>query len=67
MSFRSVEKVVLSRWQSEGRGAKVRRSIGGANLRLVAFLPSPSFVGSPRGGGLKSGESGGALGEQISG
>ena len=36
--------------RGEGRGAKVGRSIGGANLRLVAFLPSLPFVGSPRGG-----------------
>jgi len=36
-SFRSraVDGVVLSRWQSEGMGARVRRSIGGAQLPNV--------------------------------
>ena len=33
MVKRLVEKVVLSQWQSEGRGARVRRSIGRPELR----------------------------------
>jgi hypothetical protein len=35
-----VEKVLLSVWQGEGRGARVRRSIGrpGGNVRKLFFL-----------------------------
>ena len=32
---RSVEKVILSKWQNEGRGARVRRSIGRSELRYL--------------------------------
>jgi hypothetical protein len=33
MRLRSVKTAVLSRWQGEGRGARVRRSIGRPELR----------------------------------
>jgi len=53
MSLRTIEKVVLSRWQAEGRGAKVRRSIGGANLRnLDPFLLLDEFDGGEDGSGF---------------
>lgn len=35
MKLRTVVNVVLSRWQSEGRGARVRRSIGRTELRYL--------------------------------
>jgi hypothetical protein len=38
MRVRSVKTVVLSRWQSEGKGARVRRSIGRPELRSVHLL-----------------------------
>ena len=42
-----VSKVVESRWQSEGRGARVRRSIGRPELRnLDPFLLLDEFEGS---------------------
>jgi hypothetical protein len=49
MRLRSVKTAVLSRWQGEGRGARVRRSIGRPELRYhiydfyrnVAVLPVP--------------------------
>ena len=41
---KSVTKVVESRWQSEGRGARVRRSIGRPELRnLDPFLMLDEF------------------------
>ena len=44
---KSVRKVVESRWQSEGRGARVRRSIGRPELRnLDPFLMLDEFEGS---------------------
>lgn len=48
---RSVVKSVLSQWQSEGRGAKVRRSIGRQELRnLDPFLLLDEFQGTAPGG-----------------
>ncbi len=38
MRVRTVKTVVLSRWQSEGKGARVRRSIGRPELRSVYLL-----------------------------
>jgi hypothetical protein len=38
MRIRTVKTVVLSRWQSEGKGARVRRSIGRPELRSVYLL-----------------------------
>jgi hypothetical protein len=38
MRLRTVKTVVLSRWQSEGKGARVRRSIGRPELRSVYLL-----------------------------
>jgi len=44
---KQVSKVVLSKWQSEGRGARVRRSIGRQELRnLDPFLLLDEFEGS---------------------
>lgn len=44
---RTVTKSVLSQWQSEGRGAKVRRSIGRPELKnLDPFLLLDEFQGS---------------------
>ena len=44
MSCKTVTKVVESRWQSEGRGARVRRSIGRKELRnLDPFLMLDEF------------------------
>jgi len=52
MKGRSVAKVVLSKWQSEGRGARVRRSIGRQELRnLDPFLLLDEFEGSGKDGG----------------
>lgn len=48
---RKVLKSVLSQWQSEGRGAKVRRSIGRQELRnLDPFLLLDEFQGTAPGG-----------------
>ena len=45
MKCRSLSKVVLSKWQSEGRGARVRRSIGRPELRnLDPFLMLDEFI-----------------------
>ena len=45
--LKQVKKVVLSKWQSEGRGARVRRSIGRPELRnLDPFLLLDEFEGS---------------------
>ena len=42
-----IEKVVESRWKSEGRGAKVRRSIGRPGIgQIDPFLMLDEFVGS---------------------
>ena len=47
MSFKRIIKVVESKWQSEGRGAKVRRSIGRPELRnLDPFLLLDEFQAS---------------------
>ena len=44
---KDVKQVVESKWQSEGRGAKVRRSIGRPELRnLDPFLMLDEFQGS---------------------
>jgi len=47
MPFKRLIKVVESKWQSEGRGAKVRRSIGRPELRnLDPFLMLDEFQGN---------------------
>ena len=47
MTMKRVSKIVLSKWQSEGRGARVRRSIGRPELRnLDPFLLLDEFEGS---------------------
>jgi len=52
MKCRTLSKVVLSKWQSEGRGARVRRSIGRQELRnLDPFLMLDEFEGSGKDGG----------------
>ena len=44
---RSIEKVVESKWQSEGRGARVRRSIGLRDIgQIDPFLMLDEFTGS---------------------
>ena len=46
-----VEKVLLSVWQSEGRGAKVRRSIGRRELKnLDPVLMLDEFAGNANDG-----------------
>jgi len=46
-STKKVTQVVESKWQSEGRGARVRRSIGRPELRnLDPFLMLDEFEGS---------------------
>ena len=47
MPFKRLIKVVESKWQSEGRGARVRRSIGRPELRnLDPFLMLDEFQGN---------------------
>jgi len=47
MSVRTIKKVVLSKWQNEGRGARVRRSIGRSELKnLDPFLLLDEFEGN---------------------
>lgn len=47
MTSKSVIQTVESRWQSEGRGARVRRSIGRPELRnLDPFLMLDEFQGN---------------------
>ena len=51
MRAKSVQKVVESQWQSEGRGAKVRRSIGRPELKnLDPFLLLDEFSGNANDG-----------------
>lgn len=51
MKLKTVEKVVKSVWQSEGRGARVRRSIGRQELRnLDPFLMLDEFSGNAKDG-----------------
>ena len=51
MGLKTVQKVVESKWQSEGRGAKVRRSIGRAELKnLDPFLLLDEFSGNAKDG-----------------
>ena len=51
MSSKSISRVVESKWQSEGRGARVRRSIGRYELRnLDPFLLLDEFEGDSRNG-----------------
>jgi hypothetical protein len=46
-----VEKVLLSVWQGEGRGARVRRSIGRRELtNLDPFLMLDEFAGNANDG-----------------
>ena len=50
-TMRGVRAVVESKWQSEGRGARVRRSIGRPELRnLDPFLMLDEFEGSRKEG-----------------
>ena len=51
MSFKRIIKVIESKWQNEGRGAKVRRSIGRHELRnLDPFLLLDEFQGNANDG-----------------
>lgn len=51
MISREIEKAVLSKWQGEGVGARVRRSIGTWELpRLDPFLMLDEFAVKPPGG-----------------
>ena len=51
MGLKTVQKVVESKWQSEGRGAKVRRSIGRAELKnLDPFLLLDEFSSNAKDG-----------------
>lgn len=51
MGLKTVQKVVESKWQSEGRGAKVRRSIGRPELKnLDPFLLFDEFSGNAKDG-----------------
>ena len=51
VAMRGVRAVVESKWQAEGRGARVRRSIGRPELRnLDPFLMLDEFEGSRREG-----------------
>jgi anti-sigma factor ChrR (cupin superfamily) len=48
---KTVKKVVESKWQSEGRGARVRRSIGRSELKnLDPFLLMDEFAGNAKDG-----------------
>jgi len=49
--LKTIEKVIESKWQSEGRGSKVRRSIGRSELRnLDPFLLLDEFSGNGKDG-----------------
>ena len=51
MTFKRILKIVESKWQNEGRGAKVRRSIGRHELRnLDPFLLLDEFQGNANDG-----------------
>jgi len=51
MGVKTVETIVESKWQSEGRGARVRRSIGRPELRnLDPFLMLDEFAGNANDG-----------------
>ena len=49
--MKKIENIVESKWQSEGRGARVRRSIGRPELRdLDPFLMLDEFSGNAKNG-----------------
>ena len=51
MGVKKVENIVESQWQSEGRGARVRRSIGRPELKnLDPFLMLDEFSGNSKDG-----------------
>ena len=52
-SLKSIRKVVESQWQDEGRGARVRRSIGRPELRnLDPFLMLDEFLSEDEAAGF---------------
>ena len=44
---RSVEKSVLSKWQDEGLGARVRRSIGRPEVITICTYNNMHFISPP--------------------